>query len=606
MKLKPASAAAMMAVLSSVSTGAYAYDFTTGINDLTGSWVTSLTAGGGLRTKNPSCSLTGDPNMYGCGTGANTAQWSGGDDGDLNYRKGQLFSTYISATSELLMTMPSEGLKFMLRGTGMYDFLAKDTNRTPLSSTAAAQVVYNAQLLDLWAEKDFTIADNAAHVRVGNQVLNWGESIFAAGGINSTNSYDIQKLLIPGTQLKTALLPAPMITFASGLSHGFSTEAYYQAQWNGDRLPPVGSYWSVADVLGRGSGNYTVNTNNYNLGGLDAGSIAGPAAGNGATLGAVNSGLLAGTYAGAPYYSQGVPFSTVMPDKTHPQFGVRFAYRPPGADVNFGFYYENYTDKLPVVQTLANGSNQFIYLQNRQLFGLSTNFSLGDWAIAQELSYRPHDAVSLTGCYGAGGPLDANTNAVSGACNNWVDRKKFQYDINGILSMTPSEYPFLGWLNASTATLTAELTWIYYPGLSSQGVTRDLNGQQVTQGLAAGNYLWLNNNSGLGYPIVASGGSPSSVGATVDFNVTWDGTLIPGWQVTPGVTFTDALYGYTPTLSANYLQGAKSANVYVLFNQDAARWSAGINYTAFWGGHQTVGQAYADRNFVGFFATRTF
>ncbi|QGZ56873.1 DUF1302 domain-containing protein [Paraburkholderia acidiphila] len=597
---------AVVAALSSACSGAYAYDFSTGLNDLTGSWVTNLTAGGGLRTKNPSCSLTGDPNMYGCGAAANTAQWSGGDDGNLNYRKGQFFSTYISATSELLMTMPSEGLKFMVRGTGMYDFLAGDTNRTPLSSAAASQVVYNTELLDLWAEKDFTIGENSAHIRVGNQVLNWGESIFASGGINTTNSLDIQKLVTPGSQLKTALIPAPMISIASGLPYGFSTEAYYQLQWNSNRLPPVGTYWSVADVLGRGSGNATVNTKNFNLGGLDAGSIAGPAAGNSATLEGINSGLLAGSYAGAPYFSQGVPFSTVLPNKADPQFGIRFAYRPSNLDVNFGFYYENYTDKYPVVQTLANGSAQFLYLKNRQLFGVSANFQLGDWAIAQELSYRPRDAVSLTGCFGAGGPLDANTNSVSGACNDWVDKKKFQYDINGVLSMTPSEYPFLRWLKASGATLTAELTWIYYPGLSSQGVTRDVNGQLVTQAPAAGYYTWLNNNSGLGYPIIAATGTSSSVGATVDFNVTWDGTLLPGWQVTPGVTLTDALYGYTPSLSANYLQGAKSANLYLLLNRNPATWSLGLNYTAFWGGHQTVGQAYADRNFVGFFATRTF
>lgn len=191
-----------VALAGSAMSGAYAYDFTTGINDLQGSWVTNLTAGAGIRTKSPSCSLTGDPNAYGCGAAANTNQWGYADNGDLNYRKGQPFSTYISATSELLLKMPSEGLKFMVRGTGMYDFLAGNTARTPLSSTASAQVVYNAQLLDLWAQKDFTIAGRNAHVRLGNQVINWGESMFAQSGINATNSVDVQKLLIPGSQLK--------------------------------------------------------------------------------------------------------------------------------------------------------------------------------------------------------------------------------------------------------------------------------------------------------------------------------------------------------------------------------------------------------------------
>lgn len=137
--------AASLALFGTAATSAYGYEFTTGLGDLTGSWVTNLTGGAGIRTKNPSCSLTGDPNAFDCGAAANTNQWGAGDDGDLNYRKGQPFSTYISATSELLLKMPSEGLKFMIRGTGMYDFLAGDTNRTPLSSTAAAQVVYKSE-----------------------------------------------------------------------------------------------------------------------------------------------------------------------------------------------------------------------------------------------------------------------------------------------------------------------------------------------------------------------------------------------------------------------------------------------------------------------------
>ncbi|WP_341271993.1 DUF1302 domain-containing protein [Paraburkholderia ginsengiterrae] len=593
--------------LGTIPVYSYGYDFTTGLGDLSGSWVSNLTAGAGIRTKSPSCSLTGDPNAYGCGSAANVNQWGSSDNGDLNYRKGQPFSSYVSATSELLLTMPNEGYKFMVRGTAMYDFLVGNTARTPLSSSTLAQVEYPVQLLDLWAEKDFALNGQQAHVRLGNQVVNWGESYFASGGINQTNSLDIQKLLIPGTQLKQALLPAPMLSFATGLSHGFSTEAYYQFQWNSNRYPPVGTYWSVGNSFGRGAVAGTGSSVNANVNGVDAGTIAGPNSGNSATLSSINTGLLSGQYAGPPYNSVGFQVNTVLPSGYKPQYGVRLNYKPKTIDVNFGFYYENYTDKSPVLSGLSNGTSQFSYLENRQLFGVSANFGLGDWAIGTELSYRPHDAVALSSCFGANGPLDLNTNGVSGInCPQWMDMKKFQYDINGQLSLTQSEYPFLKLIRADQAVLTAELTWIYYPGLSSSGVARTIDGHGVQQAPAAGYFTWLNNGSSLGYPITAAAGTSSSVGATVDFNWTYDGSLIPGWQVTPGVTFTDALYGYTPTFTANYLQGAKSINVYVLFNQNPATWQAGINYTAFFGGHGGVGQPYADRNFVGLFATRNF
>ncbi|CAE6754101.1 hypothetical protein R70006_03170 [Paraburkholderia domus] len=593
-------------VCASACSVAHAYEFDTGIGDMHASWVSNLTGGMGIRTKNPSCSLTGDPNAEGCGAAANTAQWSNGDDGDLNYKKGKPFTTSLSLTSELLLTMPSEGYKFMIRGTAMYDFMADNTERTELSEAAKNQIVRSAQLLDLWIEKDFTINDQTAHVRIGNQVINWGESYFASGGINATNSLDIQKLLVPGTQLKQAILPAPMISFATGLPAGLSTEAYYQAQWNGNKFPPVGSYWSVTDTFGRGAQPFSLNTNNFNVSGTDAATIAGSGAKNIPFLNGINQGLVNGAYTGAPYNALGSPANVYLPGN-RPEFGIKLGYKPSFLDASFAFYYENYTDKSPVLTYLSNGTSRWDYLTNRQLFGLSSNFSLGDWAIGTELSYRPHDAVSLSGCYLPGGPADANTNGATGVnCPAYMDNKKLQFDINAQLNLTRSTYPILRFIKADMAIFTAELTWIKYPGLNPNAeYFRTVNGESVYQVAAAGYFQWLNNNSGLGYPIAQGQGTSNSVGLTLDFNWTYDGTLIPGWQVTPGVTFYDALSGYTPTLQANYMQGAKSINAYVLFNQNPTTWQGGINFTAFFGGN-SLSQPYGDRNFVGIFVTRNF
>ncbi|MCX4176982.1 MULTISPECIES: DUF1302 domain-containing protein [Paraburkholderia] len=563
--------------MATLSVGASAYEFDTGLGDLHGSWVSNVTGGLGLRLKNPSCSLTGDPNAYNhCGDGANVDQYGAGSNGNLNYKKGQLYTTYLSLTSELLLTMPQEGYKFMVRGTGLYDFLASDTSYTPLSSTAKAQAVYNVTLLDLWGEKDFDIAGHPAHVRLGNQVINWGESYFASGGINATNALDIQKLLIPGTQLKQALLPAPMLSFASELPYGFSTEAYYQFQWSSNRYPPVGTYFSTTNVFGRGMLPYTVNSNNFNVAGIGQGAVS-------------------------------VPVSTNLPRDSSPQYGVKLTYKPKAIDANFGLYYEEYTDKSPVLSSLSNGSLQWSYLGRRKLVGASTNFQLGDWAIGSELSYRPKDAIALTGCYGAGGALDANTNGVSGIdCQQWIDKKKIQFDINGQINLTQSTAPFIKLLGAEAAVFTAEFTWVKYPGVSADSLYyRTINGVNVVQAPAAGYSNWLNNTSGLGYPIATGQGTSNSGGITLDFNWTYDGSLIRGWQVTPGVTFSDSILGYTPTFSANYMAGAKSINVYVLFNQNPAVWQGGVNFTTYFGGN-ALSQPYADRNFVGAFVTRNF
>jgi hypothetical protein len=108
-------------------------------------------------------------------------------------------------------------------------------------------------------------------------------------------------------------------------------------------------------------------------------------------------------------------------------------------------------------------------------------------------------------------------------------------------------------------------------------------------------------------------GTKFSAGYTIDFNWTYDGSLIPGWQVTPGVTFFHAVVGNTPTMLNNYAEGAKSTNAYILFNMNPAKWQAGINYAKFFGGANGDGggpsnlrQPLADRDFVGGFVTYNF
>ncbi len=468
------------------------------------------------------------------------------------------------------------------------------------------QAVHSGQLLDLWLQKDFNLGEQRAHARFGNQVINWGESYFATGGINNTNSVDNQKLLIPGTQLKQALLPAPMLSVASSLPGGFSTEAYYQFGWNGNRYPPVGTFWSASDVFGRGTVPAAFNANNYNVAGPDAAQIAGAGSKNPGTMANVTAGLLNGDYTGAPWNSIGFIYDTVRPGN-QPQYGLRVGYKPQDLDMTFGFYYENYTDKAPVLSYLANGVSRWSYLKDRSLYGISTNFQIGDWALGSELSYRPHDAVSMSACFAAGGPADLNTNFVTGIdCQAWRDTKKYQFDINAQLNMTRTSAPVVDMMNADLGVFTAELTWIRYPGINKDTrYTKTINGQSVYQLVAAAYGTWLDRGSPLGYPIATGKGTADSVGLTVDFNVTYDGTVIPGWQVTPGITFYDAMKGNTPTFSANYQQGARSAYAYLLFNKNPQVWQMGLSYVAYFGGNALT-QPYSDRNALGAFLTRNF
>jgi len=596
-----------------------------------GSLDTVTTTGFGIRLKDPKVKMVGDPQYD---PNANTQQWSNGDDGNLNYRKGDAYATYLKFTPELLMQFPQR-IKFMARGTLLYDFMATETARSPLSNDSRDQAARDYKVLDLWASKEFNLGEQTARVRVGNQVVSWGESVFALGGINQTNSLDLQKLMVPGTQLKEAIIPAPMISFSTGVAKGLNMEAYYQWAWDRHRVPPVGTYWSIADVYNRGKNPIFLNINNTNFGGVDnhfpnatfinaaTGALTNNVTGDPlTTFDPVTGAPL--TF--GPHTSLLIPFMDDKKAQGQGQYGVAIHYKPEGLSLDLGLYFMNYHDKMPVLSYGAGAGAQWNFLENRQLYGVSANMPVGNWAMGWELSYRPKEAVALSACGSqlADGTIDTNPFDQTG-CNGWKDTEKYQTHLTGLLMLTPGDH---GWLlrllGADSGIFLGEAVANYFPGLKKSYASGHTNFNVITQQdeptyqvPAAGYMPWRAQtsepNSTFDNNVVASVGTKFSSGYTIDFSWTYDGTVIPGWQVTPGVTFFHAVVGDTPTMLYNYAQGAKSTNVYLLFNMNPATWQAGINYTKFYeggsgggGGAGNLRQPLADRDTIGGFVSYNF
>lgn len=534
----------ILAALIGYAGAASAFTFET--ENISGSFDSTVSFGLGVRAQDPSCNLVA-AGASGSGAPAGCTTWAGvGDQGNLNYGKGDAFTTYLKGTHELLLKMP-EDWKFMGRVSWLRDFTASKTTgyvssatgpngyTTSLSDDAADDLRFKARLLDLWVSKEFSVGEQRSRVRVGNQVISWGESLFLPGGINQTNSMDIMRLSQPGTQLKEVFLPAPIVSFATGLGHGLNLEAYVQTKWNDSYFPPTGSYWSMVNGLGKGDGAYGIPKRN-----------------------AKDSG----------------------------QYGAALRWQPSGTQLNLGFYTMAYHDKTPQL-SFENGP-EWVFAEDRRLYGVSANFPLGDWAIGSELSYRPKDAVSLNpnfdGCASNGGKC-------------WVDEKKYQWHLTGLLSMTPGDYggilKALG--NATTATLLVEGVATYYPKL------KKFYGAEP---IAAGVWGW-GQEFDLSKPAEAVG-DKLSTGINFDFSWVYDGNLIPGWQVIPEVYYFQALSGRTPNSSGLFMEGAKSANFIVTFMQNPANWQFGVNYARFWGGSRVFDQPYADRDFFGAYVSRNF
>jgi hypothetical protein len=188
---------------------------------------------------------------------------SNGDAGNLNYDRGDMFSEVFRGTHEL--SIAKDDIGFFGRFTYFYDSALMDDEgayTNPLSGNkvdacaddeARDLACRDIRLLDAYVYGNFALNDgaNPLSVRVGNQVLSWGESTFIPHGINIT-PVDVGVLRSPGADLKEAFIPVGMAWASLGLTENLTAEVFYQYEWKNSYLPVPGSYFSTNDFAGEG------------------------------------------------------------------------------------------------------------------------------------------------------------------------------------------------------------------------------------------------------------------------------------------------------------------------------------------------------------------
>ncbi len=173
------------------------------------------------------------------------------DDGNLNYNTG-VVSNLIRLTSELELGYRNFGT--FVRVSAFYDFENENSERarTPLSEDALDQVGSRAVFLDSYAWNKFKLGNKPGEIRVGEQVVSWGESTFIQNGINTINPVDVSAIRLPGAELREALLPEGIVWVNLGLSENISLELLYLYDWENTEIDPPGSYFSSSDFAGDG------------------------------------------------------------------------------------------------------------------------------------------------------------------------------------------------------------------------------------------------------------------------------------------------------------------------------------------------------------------
>lgn len=177
------------------------------------------------------------------------------DDGRLNFDNGDLLGATFKANHDLQMTW--QNYKLFARAVGFYDVLLSDKgagDRSLVTDDAIGDVGRNYELLDLFVSADYTIADMPVNLRVGKQVINWGESTFILNGNNVFNPIDVAAFRRPGSEIKEALVPLNAVSGSISLPFDVSLSAYAALDWEPFELDPSGTAFSGTDVVALGTG----------------------------------------------------------------------------------------------------------------------------------------------------------------------------------------------------------------------------------------------------------------------------------------------------------------------------------------------------------------
>ncbi|MDE0213957.1 MAG: DUF1302 domain-containing protein, partial [Deltaproteobacteria bacterium] len=270
------------------------------------------------------------------------------NDGNLNYDRG-VVSNAFKFTSELDIGYQNLGL--FVRASGLYDIENENGTRarTPLSDEAKALIGTDLDVLDAYVTGAFDLGDATLDVRLGNHVLNWGESTFIQNGVNAVNPFDVSKLRVPGSELREALLAVPLVSASVAGNLNLTMEGFYQIGWEKTEIDPVGSFFSVTDYVGPGASNAVIALPGLNLG--DMGLTADPATNPFLVFSRTS---VASVF--APLITEDRDFLIAgrdLPDREardSGQWGVAFRYLAEGLNnTEFGFYFMNYHSRLPVV-----------------------------------------------------------------------------------------------------------------------------------------------------------------------------------------------------------------------------------------------------------------
>ncbi len=506
------------------------------------------------------------------------------DDGRLNFKRGETFSKIFTGMHALELKYGDSGL--YVRGKYWYDFELQDDSR-PFkaisdSGRKASAQSSGSQLLDAFVYHNYAIADQPGAVRLGKQVVSWGESAFIGGGINAINPTDASAYRRPGTEYKDGLVPVNLFYISQNLTDNLSADAFYQLDWEQSEADNCGTFFSRSDVMADGcSGNYRVMSKRSAL------DVADLAALTGAGVEVNEEGVLVRRGADRNARNSG-------------QFGVAMHYVFEPLDTEFGAYFMNYHSRDPILSAgaapqsaysaaagsgglapmiVAGNSSYYVeYPEDIRLYGLSfaTTLSTGT-AWKGELSYRPNAPVQLN----SNDLLYANVTLLPGLAQA------------SPLTVTPGA-DIQGYRRKEVTQFQTSLTHVFDNAMGADRLT-------VTGEVGVTYVGGLDSPSDLRYgrdPVFGSDGNDGFTTATswgYRGRAVWEyNSVLPGVNLKPNLGWSHDISGYSPGPNANFEEGRKAITL-GLDGEYQSTYTSSLSYTNFFGGRYNT---LSDRDFV--------
>ncbi len=207
-----------------------------------------------------------DPGLISRGNGG-TGLSSNIDDGNLNYDRGDI--AYAPALVNQELTLRWRDYGFVASGQYFYDPVNTDfdekARRGKRRAKATEEVIgHDVKLLDAYAFMNADPFGMPVSLRLGKQVISWGESSFIQFGLNSINTYDQTKLRFPGLELKNVFVPEPLAFLQMSLTDDLGFETFYKLGQEEIIIDPQGSLYGQVDGLSIGGDFLALESNFFN------------------------------------------------------------------------------------------------------------------------------------------------------------------------------------------------------------------------------------------------------------------------------------------------------------------------------------------------------